>query len=793
VIVLDKLVAMRCHDQKLLEHLRELAGGDVYSLTLAEVERCAKGGVPDPLHREVVKLYQQVEERGLIELFRTGPDLSEVHPDDILTLASFSDVRPDAKTMFRTADAVFMRLVDLSKQGPVVVTKLILDDFCLLAVLAIYFPEAWESLRTLAEGPSWTADMLAVERFLSDRQTLPNYRPAALFAKTVAAGTMPDGGAVAAFVLAPPGLSGILAEEVLAYDVVCAQLPDPDSLIDKQYTPNPSALEKGRLLAKLAFEKLEPHFREGIERGYMLRLDSLRELTRRRIFVKRDILEHLWPALYDRMQRDFAGMVQFEKQIQRPESCTEEELVSLRPYLQDERLVRILNSQPYFGHLMDGVPPVAGTLTPPLPAYVQSTAAAPLETKPAGTAPPAPLQSAIPPPPSIASPVFYQTASDPFITPPPFMDVPQVNYDNVYLSAARQSETLTDSCRVTLRTSDRTVHYDSVSLNWHEVRDQVRRLQFLRETADGTTLSAHPDFTSQLKQLGLRVYDSIFNGPVRDELLSVLSSARNLRLHWLGDLADPMSAALPWECLYVPPAPVSFLALTRRYSLTRCNGEAKSMPVSPIGQTLRMLFVTASPAMVAPLPGIAQEIATVRSVLASSGRVDLQVIEDADVERVKDTVRAFRPHVFHFSGHGLLRPETNAGELLFQTSTGAAHLVTADQLAVMLYENDVSLAVLNGCDTGVSSTNDAVSSVAGALIKAGVPAVVATVRVVMDEAATRFSREFYRSFVAGFTVEGCMGEARKALSFDNWDWSAYALFVGTADLNKLRVSGPTRS
>jgi CHAT domain-containing protein len=206
-----------------------------------------------------------------------------------------------------------------------------------------------------------------------------------------------------------------------------------------------------------------------------------------------------------------------------------------------------------------------------------------------------------------------------------------------------------------------------------------------------------------------------------------------------------------------------------------------------------MLFVTASPAMVAPLPGIAQEIATVRSVLASSGRVDLQVIEDADVERVKDTVRAFRPHVFHFSGHGLLRPETNAGELLFQTSTGAAHPVTADQLAVMLYENDVSLAVLNGCDTGVSSTNDAVSSVAGALIKAGVPAVVATVRVVMDEAATRFSREFYRSFVAGFTVEGCMGEARKALSFDNWDWSAYALFVGTADLNKLRVSGPTRS
>jgi CHAT domain-containing protein len=156
-------------------------------------------------------------------------------------------------------------------------------------------------------------------------------------------------------------------------------------------------------------------------------------------------------------------------------------------------------------------------------------------------------------------------------------------------------------------------------------------------------------------------------------------------------------------------------------------------------------------------------------------------------------MREFRPHVFHFSGHGVFRPEAMAGELIFQTGSGNAHLVTAEQLAVMLYENNVSLAVLNGCDTGVSSTNDAVSSVAGALVKAGVPAVVATMREVMDEAATRFTREFYRSFLAGFTVEGCMGEARKALSLDNWDWSAYALFVGSADLNRLRVSGPARS
>jgi CHAT domain-containing protein len=41
----------------------------------------------------------------------------------------------------------------------------------------------------------------------------------------------------------------------------------------------------------------------------------------------------------------------------------------------------------------------------------------------------------------------------------------------------------------------------------------------------------------------------------------------------------------------------------------------------------------------------------------------------------------------------------------------------------------------------------------GALVKAGAPAVVATMREVMDEAAARFSLEFYRSFAASFTVE----------------------------------------
>ena len=96
--------------------------------------------------------------------------------------------------------------------------------------------------------------------------------------------------------------------------------------------------------------------------------------------------------------------------------------------------------------------------------------------------------------------------------------------------------------------------------------------------------------------------------------------------------------------------------------------------------------------MVAPLPGI-DEIATVRSAFASSGRVDLQVIEDADVERVTDTVRAFRPHVFHSAGM-VCAPKPTLANCSSRRHRSRPPC-TADRLAVMLYERR-SLAVLMG-------------------------------------------------------------------------------------------------
>jgi CHAT domain-containing protein len=146
-------------------------------------------------------------------------------------------------------------------------------------------------------------------------------------------------------------------------------------------------------------------------------------------------------------------------------------------------------------------------------------------------------------------------------------------------------------------------------------------------------------------------------------------------------------------------------------------------------------------------------------------------------------VRAFRPHIFHFTGHGLY--DGDKGTLVMGADQGV--IVPAENVVTMIDGYGVVLAVLNACDTGNSLTNDAVSSLAGRLVKRGLPAVVASMRQVTDETALMFARDFYTALSMGEPVESAVTEARKALSIENWDWSIYGLFTSLVKLDKLRL------
>jgi CHAT domain-containing protein len=81
-------------------------------------------------------------------------------------------------------------------------------------------------------------------------------------------------------------------------------------------------------------------------------------------------------------------------------------------------------------------------------------------------------------------------------------------------------------------------------------------------------------------------------------------------------------------------------------------------------------------------------------------------------------------HVLHFIGHGGFDATAEEGTLaLAAEEGGGTYRLGAEDLARMLrgYPS-LRLVVLNACETGRASALDGFSSVAGALIRRGVPA-----------------------------------------------------------------------
>ena len=167
----------------------------------------------------------------------------------------------------------------------------------------------------------------------------------------------------------------------------------------------------------------------------------------------------------------------------------------------------------------------------------------------------------------------------------------------------------------------------------------------------------------------------------------------------------------------------------------------------------------------------------------------LTILSSGEATRMNllQAVRSVQPHVFHFVGHGLYQEDRREGALVLGEADGTWQPMSAQEVGVVLAGQGVQLAVLNACDTGDSGMNDAVTSVAGTLISQGVRASIATMRAVEDRAALMFTRNFYATLVEGEPMEGALSQARKALSLERWDWSLYALFASTSDLDRLAL------
>lgn len=268
-----------------------------------------------------------------------------------------------------------------------------------------------------------------------------------------------------------------------------------------------------------------------------------------------------------------------------------------------------------------------------------------------------------------------------------------------------------------------------------------------------------------LVDFGCQLYNLVFVGEI--ELLFEQSAAQFLSKADQGirirlRIEPPELSVLPWEFLYWPRKE-RFLGTSVQFPVIRYLEIFEPIEELEVALPLKMLVAIPD----SPELDAAHEKVNLIETLASLGdHVKLTFLEGmVTPARISDTLLEERYHVFHFIGHG--EYENDQAFLQFNSEEGGVEYIDHHQF-VNLFINHPSLKLifLNSCKGAETSVTAPMAGMAYRLVKAGIPAVVAMQYAIYDDAAIRFSREFYYSIFKSHArgrVEFAVSHARNRL------------------------------
>jgi hypothetical protein len=253
-------------------------------------------------------------------------------------------------------------------------------------------------------------------------------------------------------------------------------------------------------------------------------------------------------------------------------------------------------------------------------------------------------------------------------------------------------------------------------------------------------------------------------------------------------IVDHSLKQLPWEYVYLDflaglSSTQGFLALNQRISLVR--HEPLPFPHPKPDKALadlsevHMLVAAASPKIpgLAPL-NVEKEVDLVTAAVRGFDIEGVRVIPEPVLmnvtrQQLSDALLK-KPYIFHFAGHGTpvvgrddfnRGPEKRSIALILAQEGGAdkEDLLSAADLGQMLKGAGTRLVVLDACDTGQRDARYPWDDVAGALVSAEIPAVIAMQYEVVDAQATAFSRNFYTALGLGLSLDEAVWSGRAAM------------------------------
>ncbi len=284
-----------------------------------------------------------------------------------------------------------------------------------------------------------------------------------------------------------------------------------------------------------------------------------------------------------------------------------------------------------------------------------------------------------------------------------------------------------------------------------------------------------------LPELGKRLYDAAFESREADRIIQrwLFQSGVQHQISIISDI--PRALSLPWELLHSEQGflvlrtgePVSIVRRLPKSELTTLSTSFKP--------PLRVLLVTARPddaGFIDPR-GIAHELLDEVQGQLEAGAIELEFLRPPTLPALRARLRNSEPpiHMLHFDGHGTFDEKIEGqdgldlsgggqGKLAFENEEGLLDLVEAEELAQVLQNSGVRLAMLTACQSAMSGAEDAFSSVAAKLIRGGVDAVVAMSTSVLVASATRYTEAFYHALAEGTSAPMAQEQARQALYDD---------------------------
>lgn len=320
-----------------------------------------------------------------------------------------------------------------------------------------------------------------------------------------------------------------------------------------------------------------------------------------------------------------------------------------------------------------------------------------------------------------------------------------------------------------------------------ELEQQLEALQKALRDAPQERLRPNSPEQQQVQQLGQMLFEALFSGRLRDRLAVAREQMRSARkrLRIRLRIQAPDLAVLPWEFLY-DPARGDYLCL-RDVSLVRYLELEDPVPPLRVEPPLRILGVVSSPTDCDRLDTAEERrrLTDATVDLQTQGLVNLTWIDGSGWRDIQQAMGRGPWHIVHFIGHGGFDQSAHTGLLALTKDDGAKDLVSDQQLARLLTEQpSLRMVVLNSCEGARGSVRDLFTSTAAALIRGGVPAVLAMQYEISNDAAIEFSRSFYGALSEGLAVDHALARARTAISFavpNSVEWGTPVLHLRAED------------